>query len=496
MIDANIPYNAGRPQPTPLARTLGQVITLRGAQQETQARQMQLDTAKSAQAADAQFSAALRSGAVYKDPKLALELLGPERGAAFVNGVVSLQKFAQGQQEANDKDIQNVLMGVLSLPDPDKPSGYTMARDILLKRGAITEQDAPPEYDPTWVQMIAKRGQQPEKPVSVSPGASLVNPTTGKPVYSAPSNPVTVAPGGSLVNPQTGQQVYQAPQAPSPALREWQDYKAQGGTLGFDAWQTMDANRKRPVTNVPPNQGPEQPPDPASSDILSQTGLSMNAFLAMTGRLTQLPRDAVTRTRATMEAQAFARKRGVDISTLMSQYKAQNAVLERNIERLNNTKIMEAELEGTIQNLQTVVGPDPTGVRAGMALKAWLGQEVNDPNAQQYKFHLGQLQNELAAYYAAAAGRPGSGITVQDNKDADETIKNGISKGGLTGLQKGVQNSTAKMGPIMQGSVDRAQKAVWTLFGVGQNYKDKGGKTETPSAGGVSYADYLKAKKK
>ena len=193
-----------------------------------------------------------------------------------------------------------------------------------------------------------------------------------------------------------------------------------------------------------------------------------------------MPRDAATRQRAAKDAEAWARSHNVDISTLPAQYKAQNAVLERNIERLNNTKIMESELNGTIQNLQEVIGPDPTGVRAGMALKAWLGQEVNDPNSQQYKFHLGQLQNELAAYYAAAAGRPGSGILESDQRDAANTIKNGISKGGLTGLQKGVKDSTAKMGPIMQGSVDRAQKAVWNLFGVGQNYKHKAGGAAPP----------------
>ena len=153
-------------------------------------------------------------------------------------------------------------------------------------------------------------------------------------------------------------------------------------------------------------QAPELPPDPASADILSQTGLSMNGFMALTGRLTQLPRDAATRNRATTEAQAFARKRGVDVSTLASQYKAQNAVLESNISRLNNTKIMEQELAGTVENLQAVIGTDLSKVRIANVWKVWAGEQVNDPQAQQYAFHLGQLRNELAAYYAAAAGRP------------------------------------------------------------------------------------------
>jgi len=38
--------------------------------------------------------------------------------------------------------------------------------------------------------------------------------------------------------------------AHSPIYKEWQDYAGQGGKLGFDAYMTADANRKRPVVNV------------------------------------------------------------------------------------------------------------------------------------------------------------------------------------------------------------------------------------------------------
>lgn len=36
----------------------------------------------------------------------------------------------------------------------------------------------------------------------------------------------------------------------SPALKEWQDYKEQGGTLDFNAYMTADANRKKPTINL------------------------------------------------------------------------------------------------------------------------------------------------------------------------------------------------------------------------------------------------------
>lgn len=51
------------------------------------------------------------------------------------------------------------------------------------------------------------------KPVSVSPGGTLVNPSTGKTVFGSPSNPVSVAPGSNLVDPKTGKIIYSSPVA-------------------------------------------------------------------------------------------------------------------------------------------------------------------------------------------------------------------------------------------------------------------------------------------
>lgn len=217
------------------------------------------------------------------------------------------------------------------------------------------------------------------------------------------------------------------------------------------------------------------PPDPASQNILSQTGLSLNAFRVLTGQGSQLPRDQNTRNRAAKEAQDWARSRNVDVSTLASQYKTYNDVLASNISRLNNTKIMESELEGTIDNLRSVVrDADLKGLRYANVAKVWAGQEVNDPLAQQYALHLGQLRNELSAYYAATQGRTGNNITLQDQRDAEGVIRNGISEGSLDGLANAIKSSTGKMDTVMRGSVNRAQQSVWGLFGVGQNFNPGG----------------------
>ena len=216
--------------------------------------------------------------------------------------------------------------------------------------------------------------------------------------------------------------------------------------------------------------------DASSQNILSQTGLSINAFRLLTGQGSQLPRDQATRNKAAKEAQEWARKNNVDIATLPSQYKTYNDVLSANISRLNNTKIMESELQGTIDNLKSVAkDADLSRLNVANVAKIWAGQQVNDSLAQQYALHLGQLRNELSAYYAATQGRTGNNITERDQRDAELVIKNGLAAGSLTGLRKAIENSTEKMGTVMQGSVDRTRKQVWDLFGVGGNYSAPSG---------------------
>jgi hypothetical protein len=68
-------------------------------------------------------------------------------------------------------------------------------------------------------------------PISVAPGATLVDPVTGRPVFAAPERPVPVAPGGALVDPQTGRIVTErapAEQAPRSPERLEQDLRVAG----------------------------------------------------------------------------------------------------------------------------------------------------------------------------------------------------------------------------------------------------------------------------
>lgn len=230
-----------------------------------------------------------------------------------------------------------------------------------------------------------------------------------------------------------------------------------------------------------------RPVDQDSQSILSHTGLGMNAFYALTGRLSQLPRDKITRGRATKEAEAFANKRGVDVSTLESQFKAYNKTLEQNIERVNNTKIMEGELQGTLENLKPVADAAGLGkLRVGNIAQQFASGEFNDPTMQEYSFYLNQLRSELAAYNGALAGRSGSGLTQQDYHEAERVIKSGLDSQGAGGLLKAVHGATEKMNVVLEGSVDSSRKAIWDLFGVGDKFKPQYKKKTTPppAAGG------------
>jgi hypothetical protein len=241
----------------------------------------------------------------------------------------------------------------------------------------------------------------------------------------------------------------------------------------------------RPVTNI--DMGAVQPSsvDPASGSILAQTGLSAPAFAFLTGNNAGMPRDRAIKAKAIAEAQAWANKNGIDISTIQSQYKGYNQTLTEGIHRLTATQVMEDELKGTIANMRQAVKDEGLGqVKWANVAKLWLGGQVNDPQAARVNMHLNQLRSEIAAYNGATQGRTAGSLTVDDSKHADKVINDGLGAGSLEGLLRAVEDSTAKMTPIMQRSIDRSTRGIWDLFGVGKNYKNKAPAADAPPASG------------
>lgn len=211
-------------------------------------------------------------------------------------------------------------------------------------------------------------------------------------------------------------------------------------------------------------------PDPTSTAITAQTGLSINAFNFLTqgtGALSRMSQSA--RAQVQSEAQTWANNNGIDLSTFASQFKANNDTLASNVSRFNNTKIAEGEVTGTLSNLDSSsIDNGLSGVNIANVGKILSGQQVNDPSANEYAFYFNDLKNSLSYFYAAQQGK--SSPDIIDNEDAANVIVNGLSNGGVSGLQDAVTATTQKMSTVLQNAVDGAQQNIWDLFGVGQNY--------------------------
>lgn len=222
--------------------------------------------------------------------------------------------------------------------------------------------------------------------------------------------------------------------------------------------------------NTAPGGGSTPDTSGKTGSINSATGLSIQAFNFLTQGTSALSRlSASQRTAIMNEAETWANKNGIDLSTFQSQYTAYNDVLQSNIKRFSNTTIAENELTGTLTNLSsTISDAELSGLKPADVAKIFAGQQVNDPTAQKYSFFLSQLRNEVSLYYAASQGKASPDVI--DNQDAAETITNGISSGSVAGLQSAITSSTEKMKKVLQSSVDSANKSVWGLFGVGDEY--------------------------
>lgn len=255
-------------------------------------------------------------------------------------------------------------------------------------------------------------------------------------------------------------------------LQEYKYAKENDGYTGsFLEWQRTNANLKYKDTTETDQTDLLNEMDPLSGSILAQTGMSMQAFFAITGQTSKLSRDAATRRAALQEAEEFSVKRGVDVSTFVSQYEAHNAVLEANIKRVAMTRIMEDEIQGTLEVLRPVSQAVGNGtLKAKNVFKLFAGEQFNDPFVTQYAFHLNQLRSEIAAYNGALQGRTSNSLTVQDYEEAERVIKQGLDSGVIDGLSDAVMNSAEKMGEVLDRSVEVAQRAVWELFGVGENF--------------------------
>jgi hypothetical protein len=88
-------------------------------------------------------------------------------------------------------------------------------------------------------------------PTTYRPAPASIPPPIGTPpAAAAPARPLT--PNEATLKAYADQRkaIEDAKDPHSAPYKEWQDYKAQGGDLAFDAYMTMDANRKKPVVSL------------------------------------------------------------------------------------------------------------------------------------------------------------------------------------------------------------------------------------------------------
>lgn len=210
--------------------------------------------------------------------------------------------------------------------------------------------------------------------------------------------------------------------------------------------------------------------DPDSQSILAQTGLSVLAFNYLTQGTTALSRlSASDRQAVFKEAEDFLNKSGIDYSTFQSQYKAQNAVLQSNVERAANTKVFAGEVSGTAQQFINDVGSDFSNLKPATVAQLFATGQTNDKTAQKYAFDLQTMQNDLAGYYAASRGA--NSPDQSDLAAAAKVITQGLSGQGAQAFKDSIDANEKKVSTVVNNAVTDAQKAIWTQFGVGGKYK-------------------------
>jgi hypothetical protein len=135
------------------------------------------------------FEAALQSG----DPKLILRTLGPRDGPAVVRALAAHAPNGMKQYSDRMELLRDQARGVLAVPPENRAAAYKFAVEGLIANGVIKPEEAPPAYDETVLKQLASYGSEPAKAEglhNVPPGTTVLDPTTRRPVFTAPAAPV------------------------------------------------------------------------------------------------------------------------------------------------------------------------------------------------------------------------------------------------------------------------------------------------------------------
>ena len=115
--------------------------------------------------------------------------------------------------------------------------------------GAPATTAAPGFTPPAGLSPFAGPGESPAPAGASAPPAPGAPTTISPPPAGAPTRPLTVAEATAKVYADHRAAVEAAKGEHSVAYKEWQDYRKEGGPLGFNDYMTMDARRKTPVVD-------------------------------------------------------------------------------------------------------------------------------------------------------------------------------------------------------------------------------------------------------
>lgn len=370
------------------------------------------------------------------------------------DNILQAKKDAQAKLDAADKDIKSIIM------DASKNNAPADVKKQL--------NDALANHD--WTTAMNVGAQYTQDPTSTAGQYAAY-------VQDAKAKGLTPMTPGDFLSKQKSNEAYASA------------YASAKGKAAGDAAAGLNADG----TPITPNA-----PDPTATGITGATGLSLAAFNYLTQGVSSMSRMPAAQRNAIMkEAGDYLNKHGVDVSTFQSQYKAYNDVLQKNIERANQTKIMAGEVSGSAEALIEAINAKATedgankvnlpwlpsvhqsetsngmsGLRVANILDILAGKETNNKFAQTYITQLHTMANDLAGYLAASRGSlSASGPSESDKLDAATIIANGMNTGSIEAFRDAIKTNEEKVTRVVNKAAEDARKQVWDLFGVGSQYK-------------------------
>lgn len=416
-----------------------------------------------------------------------------EEGAAKVMALAVQQagKVAELTQALKDKDIKTIKDAYDALTVANKDRQDALKETIKETQTAIDKANAAKiaaakvQYDEVTkpIQDLAQIAKNNGAPSNVM--AKIGSATSLDAAYQA---------AGNYASQGTG------------IVAEYNYAKANGYSGSISQYQADQENMKamakaraeaatNPVLGIPGLD--DVPPaglggDKSGGSILKATGLSYWAYKALTEGSTALARfSEKDRVLIGNEIKRWADRNDIDISTFKSQFSAYNDVVQSNVNRANQTRIMSGEVSGTADSLiqaieerggvsqksafggnvpSTYTKDNMSTVRAVNIMDLMAGKETNNTFAQTYSTQIKLMANDLAGYLAAARGSK-AGPELTDQKDAANIIANGMNKGSTEAFKNAIVANEQKVNKVVNDNIISTQKQVWDLFGVGDQYK-------------------------